>query len=258
MVLEYNRPRFWRIAARYLFSRLSGSPDRRVSDCQRFYVCSLIMQGLFYSVTATFTTLIIAIFLFVAEHVDQSSTSHFQKAHQTRAHAVELLESLRSDIQHIVLPEPGSELHSTCQVSLNRNGRTREFTFPTLRSVHPDEAPRVVQVTYVLEGLARQVSTRNGDRDLYRLRRILDDETPRQLPSEGNTQIVDFLIELIPASSTDAPYPRIVSGACPTDLDRVYVEFHVAVQEAANYIVISSYSTTIQREFLQHLPPGTG
>ena len=206
------------------------------------------MQGLFYSVTATFTTLVFALILFVSEHFYKPSSSEFNNAPQTRAHAIRLLETLRTDVENMVVHVSQKEEEGSyeCHVNMTRSGRTRVFTFPTLRQL-PDEEPAVVQVTYVLEGLARQVKTRNGHRDLYRLSRVLDNGIPRTNPALSSDQIVDFLIELIPSESEGSPNQRIVYGGCPSTLDRVYVEFHVAIQEAANYINISRYSTTIER-----------
>ena len=213
------------------------------------------MQGLFYSVTATFTTLVFALILFVSEQFYKPSSTEFYNAPQTRAHAIELLETLSEDVQNMILTEGLSGSSSfTCHVNMTRNGRTRVFSFPTLRRQEPGADPDIVQVTYVLEGLARQVKTRSGNRDLYRLQRILDNGTPRAMPAQSSSQIVDFLIELIPSSEEENTSQRIVSGGCPLQLDKVYVEFHVAIQEAANYINISRYSTTIQREFLHNSP----
>ena len=205
------------------------------------------MHGLFYSVTATFTTLVFALVLFVSDQFSGTS-SDFYNAPQTRAHAIRLLETLRKDVQHMILSDEVLESGTfTCQVNVTRNGRTRIFTFPTLRQHGPDEAPKIVQVTYELEGIGQQVKTRNGDRDLYRLTRILDNGIPRSTPAQSSNQIVDFLIELIPASSEENGNERIVSGGCPAELEKVYVEFHVAIQESARHINISRYSTTIER-----------
>ena len=67
------------------------------------------------------------------------------------------------------------------------------------------------------------------------------------MPIQNGTQIVDFVIELIP-SYTDDDQERIISGACPMDLEKVYVEFHVAIQETSKHINISRYSSTFHRE----------
>lgn len=212
------------------------------------------MHGLFYSVTATFTTLVFALFLFVSEQFSNSS-SDFDNAPQTRAHAIRLLETLRKDVQHMILSDEVMEQHGfTCEVNVTPNGRTRTFTFPTLRQATPEEEPRLVQVTYELDELAEQIKTRNGYRDLFRLSRILDNGVPRSVPAQSTNQIVDFLIELIPVSSEENGNERIVSGSCPSELDRVYVEFHVAIQESTRHINISRYSTTIQREYVTESP----
>lgn len=108
------------------------------------------MQGLFYSVTATFTTLVLALILFVVEHYQQFSSSDLHEAQQTRAQAVFLLEALRDDVQHMVVAGNDMELSDfSCRVNMTRNGRTRVFTFPTLRQLDPEEEPSIVQVTYI-------------------------------------------------------------------------------------------------------------
>ena len=240
--------------ARYLVYCRFSPPIGGSVVVKDFYECIISMHGLFYSVTATFTTLVFALFLFVSEQFT-NSTSEFYNAPQTRAHAIRLLETLRKDVQHMILSEDVLKNDTySCQVNVTRNGRTRIFTFPTLRQTSPDEEPRVVQVTYELEGLAQQVKTRNGNRDLFRLSRILDNGIPRSIPAQSSNQIVDFLIELIPASSEKNGNERIVSGGCPAELQKVYVEFHVAIQESTKHINISRYSTTIDREYLSDQP----
>ena len=210
------------------------------------------MHGLFYSVTATFTTLVFALLFFLSDQFS-SSTSDFYNAPQTRSHAIRLLETLRRDVENMVLSEEVMESGNfTCQVNVTRNGRTQIFSFPTLRQNSLDEEPRIVQVTYELEGLAEQIKTRNGYRDLYRLSRVIDNGIPRSMPSQSSNQIVDFLIELIPASSEENGNERIVSGGCPAELKKVYVEFHVAIQESTKHINISRYSTTIERQFFPY------
>lgn len=207
------------------------------------------MHGLFYSVTATFTTLVFALFLFVSEQFSTSSTSELYNAPQTRAHAIRLLETLRKDVQHLILSQDaGIQNEISCSVQVDRDGKTHSFTFPTLRIAGPEEEAKVVQITYELEGLGAQVDTRSGPRDLYKLNRILENGIPRVLPTQSSTQIVDFVIELIPGPSIDSEPERIISGACPMNLEKVYVEFHVAIQETSKHINISRYSSTFHRD----------
>ena len=137
---------------------------------------------------------------------------------------------------------------------MTRNGRTRMFTFPTRIQREEDLKPEIVQVTYELEGQAKQVNTRNGKRDLYKLRRYLDDGTMSEIHGGSSSQMVDFLVELIPHTPLDAPERRIVSGGCPTPLDKVYVEFHMAINEVPTYVTVSRYSTTITRKDQRILP----
>lgn len=207
------------------------------------------MHSLFYSVTATFTTLVFALILFVSEQFSTSTSSELYNAPQTRAHAIRLLETLRKDVQHLILTqELADENAFTCRVQVDRDGRTHSFTFPTLRMAGPDEEAKVVQVTYELEGVGFQVDTRSGARDLFKLNRILENGVPRSMPLQSSTQIVDFLIELIPSPHGDTEPERIISGACPQDLEKVYVEFHVAIQETSKHINISRYSSTFHLE----------
>lgn len=206
------------------------------------------MQGLFYSVTATFTTLVLAIFLFVVEHYQQFSSIDLGDARQSKAQATLFLETLESDLVNMFSLTNSTEGDSfSCRVSMTRNGRTRFFTFPTIRKVSGKSMPDIVQVTYELEGQAQQVDTHNGKRDLYKLRRHLEGGQVIELPGVSTDQIVDFLVELIPTTAADRPVERIVSGGCPTDLDQVYIEFYVAMSEVPNYISINKFSTTVQR-----------
>ena len=210
------------------------------------------MHGLFYSVTATFTTLVFALFLFVSEQFSTPSPSTLYNAPQTRAHAIRLLETLRKDVQHLILDqEIENQTGFSCRVQVDRDGRTHSFTFPTLRVSGPNEEAKVVQVTYEMEGLGTQVDTRSGPRDLFKLNRILENGIPRAMPMQSSTQLVDFVIELIPEISPENGEERIISGTCPVDLEKVYVEFHVAIQETSKHINISRYSSTF------HLTPTT-
>ena len=205
------------------------------------------MHGLFYSVTATFTTLVFALLFFVSNQF--SSSSDFYNAPQTRAHAIRILETLRKDVQHMVLSDEVLENSAfSCQVNVTEDGRTRMFSFPTLRQNGVDETPQVVQVTYELTALEQEVKTRNGNRKLYSLSRTLNTGIPRSKPAQSSNQIVDFLIELIPESSEENGNERIISGGCPAALNKVYVEFYVAIQESTRHINISRYSTTIERD----------
>ena len=207
------------------------------------------MHGLFYSVTATFTTLVFALFLFVSEQFSTSTPSELYNAPQTRAHAIRLLETLRKDVQHLILTQDLENQNAfTCRVQVDRDGKTHSFTFPTLRMAGPDEEAKVVQVTYELEGLGTQVDTRSGQRDLYKLNRVLENGIPRDIPIQSSTQIVDFVIELIPGPAFEDDPEHIISGACPMDLEKVYVEFHVAIQETSKHINISRYSSTFHRD----------
>ena len=203
------------------------------------------MQGLFYSVTATFTTLVLALVLFVVDYYQESSSPELVDAQLTKAQAIDLLEALQQDIYNMVPPDQAASFK--CHVSMTRNGRTKQFTFPTLHRPGNGEAPRVVQVTYALQGQARQVRTRNGLRDLYRLRRTLTDGSMTDIRGGSTGQIVDFLVELVPNQTPGSPAERIVSGGCPADLDEVYIEFHVAVNNAPTYATVSRYSSTIDR-----------
>lgn len=206
------------------------------------------MQGLFYSVTATFTTLVLAVFLFVVEHYQQFSSVDLGDPRQSKAQATLFLETLESDLVNMFSLTSSTEGDSfSCRVSMTRNGRTRFFTFPTIRKTSGKSMPEIVQVTYELEGQAQQVDTHNGKRDLYKLRRHLNGNEIIELPGVSTNQIVDFLVELIPTTAADRPIERIVSGGCPTDLDQVYIEFYVAMSEVPNYISINKYSTTVQR-----------
>ena len=212
------------------------------------------MHSLFYSVTATFTTLVFALILFVSEQFS-SSPSELYNAPQTRAHAIRLLETLRKDVQHLILVEDATNAAAfSCTVQVDRDGRTHAFTFPTLRMAGPDEEAKVVQVTYELEGVGTQVDTRSGTKDLYKLKRVLDNGIPRAVFAQTSTQIVDFVIELIPARSLEqSEQERIISGACPANLEKVYVEFHVAIPETSKHISISRYSSTFHRNPKDHL-----
>ena len=203
------------------------------------------MQGLFYSVTATFTTLVLALILFVVEQYNQFSSPELNDAEQTKEQAIFFLESIKTDVENMVIPDPSD---SGCRISMTRNGRTRMFTFPTLVKHKGTNKSEVIQVTYELEGQAKQVNTRNGKRDLYKLRRYLDDGTMTEVNGGSSNQMVDFLVELIPQSSKESPERRIVSGGCPDSLDKVYVEFHMAINEVPTYVTVSRYSTTITRK----------
>jgi len=211
------------------------------------------MQGLFNSVTATFTTLVFALALFVVEHYQQFSYADLGDARQTRAQATHFLETLEQDVANMLALVQAPETSSfACRVSMTRNGRTRFFTFPTLSQSEKGKYPEIVQVTYELEGQAMQIDTRNGKRDLYRLRRHLDGDRSMELPVISSDQIVDFLVELIPTPPENMPVERIVSGSCPTDLDQVYIEFYVAVSDVPRYVSINKFSTTIQRSAVRN------
>ena len=209
------------------------------------------MQGLFYSITATFTTLVLALVVFVFEHYQQFSAVDLLDAQQTKTQAIDFLETLQKDIASMVdvshLEAAGA---FTCHVSMTRNGRTKQFTFPTLAPAVGNEPAQVVQVTYELQGQARQVITRNGKRDLYRLRRYMRDGSMTEIRGGGTNQIVDFLVELIPSRYSEMPEERIVSGACPKSLNQVYIEFHVAFNDARTYATVSRYSSTVNRDLL--------
>ncbi len=206
------------------------------------------MQGLFYSVTATFTTLVLALILFVAEHYKQLSAPELNDAEQTKEQAIFFLEAIQKDVENMVFLNNNSNLDGSCRISMTREGRTRMFTFPTLVSPKNASKSEIVQVTYELQGQAKQVNTRNGKRDLYKLRRYLHDGTMTEIHGGSSSQMVDFLVELIPESDGEAPEKRIVSGGCPSSLDKVYVEFHLAINEVPTYVTVSRYSTTITRK----------
>lgn len=205
------------------------------------------MQGLFYSVTATFTTLVLALILFVVEQYDRLSAPDLNDAEQTKEQAIFFLESIKTDVENMVLLDTADQDDSNCSISMTRNGRTKVFTFPTLITRPGQRQPEIVQVTYELQGQAKQVATRNGKRDLYKLRRYLEDGTSTEIQAGSTSQMVDFLVELIPAASEGTPEKRIVSGGCPASLDKVYVEFHLAINEIPTYVTVSRYSTTITR-----------
>ena len=205
------------------------------------------MQGLFYSVTATFTTLVLALILFVVEQYDRLSAPDLNDAEQTKEQAIFFLESIKSDVENMVLLEADQAGDTRCRISMTRNGRTKVFTFPTLITRPGQRQAEVVQVTYELEGQAKQVATRNGTRDLYKLRRYLEDGSHTEIQGGSTSQMVDFLVELIPNAAEGTPEKRIVSGGCPTSLDKVYVEFHLAINEVPTYVTVSRYSTTITR-----------
>ena len=204
------------------------------------------MQGLFYSVTATFTTLVLALILFVVEHYNRMSPPELNDAEQTQEQAIFFLEAIKADVENMVLPD--NDAAGSCRISMTRNGRTKLFTFPTMIRRQGNDRPERVQVTYELQGQAKQVNTRSGKRDLYRLRRYLDDGTMTVIQGGSSNQMIDFLVELIPASRLDAPERRIVSGGCPASLSKVYVEFHLAINEVPTYVTVSRYSTTIERK----------
>lgn len=206
------------------------------------------MQGLFYSVTATFTTLVLALTLFVVEQYDQWSAPELNDAEQTKEQAIFFLESIKSDVENMVFLDTDAAKDGSCSISMTRNGRTKMFTFPTLIQLNNGVKPEIVQVTYELQGQAKQVTTRNGKRDLYRLRRYLEDGTMTEIQGGSSNQMVDFLVELIPETNADSPERRIVSGGCPSSLEKVYVEFHLAINEVPTYVTVSRYSTTIKRK----------
>ncbi len=206
------------------------------------------MQGLFYSVTATFTTLVLALILFVVEQYNQLSSPELNDAEQTKEQAIFFLESMKTDVENMVFLEDSHPMSGSCSISMTRNGRTRMFTFPTVIQHTGSNESEIVQVTYELEGQAKQVNTRNGKRDLYKLRRYLDDGTMTEINGGSSNQIIDFLVELIPQTSEETPDRRIVSGGCPDSLDKVYVEFHLAINEVPTYVTVSRYSTTITRK----------
>ena len=212
------------------------------------------MQGLFYSVTATFTTLVLALTLFVVEHYNQFSATELNDAEQTKEQALFFLEAIKMDVENMESLNDAPTTDSSCRISMTREGRTRMFTFPTRIKRQGNDKPEIVQVTYELQGQAKLVNTRNGKRDLYKLRRYLDDGTMTEMQGGSSSQVVDFLVELIPHTPIDSPERRIVSGACPTTLDKVYVEFHLAINEVPTYVTVSRYSTTITRNRGQVMP----
>ena len=205
------------------------------------------MQGLFYSVTATFTTLVLALILFVVEQYNRFSAPELNEAEQTKEQAIYFLEAIKTDVENMAFLQDVTSQNDGCSISMTRNGRTKMFTFPT-RIKKPGKAEEIVQVTYELQGQAKQVNTRNGKRDLYKLRRYIDDGTMVQINGGSSNQMVDFLVELIPESDGESLQRRIVSGSCPTSLEKVYVEFHLAINEVPTYVTVSRYSTTITRK----------
>lgn len=238
-----------------LFDLMKNPPSCRTGVLVvRYYCRSDRMQGLFYSVTATFTTLVLALILFVADHYNQFSAPELNDAEQTKEQAIFFLEAIKMDVENMVFLSDATTTDSSCRISMTRNGRTRMFTFPTRIRREGNPKPEIVQVTYELEGQAKQVNTRNGKRDLYKLRRYLDDGTMSEIHGGSSNQMVDFLVELIPHTPVDSPERRIVSGGCPTTLDKVYVEFHLAINEVPTYVTVSRYSTTITRKEQSVLP----
>ena len=174
------------------------------------------MQGLFYSITATFTTLVLALVLFVVEHYQQFSSPELADAQQTKTQAIDFLEAFQQDIAGLVdVSSLGLQTPYSCHVSMTRNGRTKQFTFPTLSKIEGSDSPEIFQVTYELQGQARQVRTRNGKRDLFRLRRYLRDGSMTEIRGGGTNQIVDFLVELIPSKEAGTASERILSGRMP-------------------------------------------
>jgi hypothetical protein len=211
------------------------------------------MQGLFYSVTATFSALILTLFLYVVQHKEELTTSRVQETYMAQAQAAYFIESLREDIENMFTPQ-GADA-ATCQLRMTRNGRTRRFTFPTLRYLRGESTPTVVHVTYELEGQARQIETRRGTRDLYRLRRFIDEGDNVLTLGGSSTQIVDFLVELFPEMPGGVSDLRILSGDCPADLRQVRVEFRIAVPEhgavnawsdSTQYATTARYAATVR------------
>jgi len=206
------------------------------------------MQGLLYSVTATFTTIVLAIVVFAVEHYHQFSSNELVDTQRTKAQAIDFLEAFQKDISNMVdISRLDHSGRYSCHVSMTRNGRTRQFTFPTLIQRKADESPHIVQVTYELQGQARQAITRNGKRDLYWLRRYFGDGSITEIHGADVDQVVDFLVEIIPDGDVGARAERIVSGGCPTSIDQVYIEFHLAISNAPTYASISRYSSIIDR-----------
>ena len=60
------------------------------------------MQGLFYSVTATFTTLVLALVFFVADQYNQLSAPELSDAEHTKEQAIFFLETMTSDVENMV------------------------------------------------------------------------------------------------------------------------------------------------------------
>ncbi|MEZ4700132.1 MAG: hypothetical protein R2834_07360 [Rhodothermales bacterium] len=214
------------------------------------------MQGLFYSVTTTFSALVLTLFLYVIQHKEELATNRAQEAYMAQAQAAYFIQSLQDDIENMFTPEAGagSESPVTCRLSMTRNGRTRSFTFPTLRYRNGDSEPSIVHVTYELEGQARQIETRKGMRDLYRLRRFIDEGDNVLTLGGSSTQIVDFLVELFPHLPDGNSDLRVLSGDCPTDLNQVRVEFRIAVPENSStnawsdstvYTTTARYTATV-------------
>ena len=65
----------------------------------------------------------------------------------------------------------------------------------------------------------------------------------------SSNQMVDFLVELIPqVSPKNRQIEELCQGTAHRTLDKVYVEFHLAVNEVPTYVTVSRYSTTIKRK----------
>lgn len=204
------------------------------------------MQGLFYSVTTTFSALVLTLFLYVVQHKEELASSRVEEAYMAQAQAAYFIQTLQEDIENMFTPDGGQDA-MTCRLSMTRTGRTRSFTFPTLRHLNGETTPSIVHVTYELEGQALQIETRAGTRDLYRLRRFIDEGDHVLTLGGSSTQIVDFLVELFPHLPDGDSDLRILAGDCPTDLNQVRVEFRIAVPEnggAAAWSDSTRYATT--------------
>lgn len=211
------------------------------------------MQGLFFSVTTTFSALVLTLALYVHQHHEELVLDPAQEAYRAQAQATYFIQTLQEDIENML---PGtratvSDEEVTCRLSMTRDGRTRSFTFPTVRYLKGESTPSIVHVTYELEGQARQIETRKGTHDLYRLRRYIDEGGPVLTLGGSNPQIVDFLVELFPSMPGGDSDLRVLSGDCPTDLDQVRVEFRVAVPETSttdsvHYATTTRYTTTVR------------
>ncbi len=173
----------------------------------------------------------LTLILYVVQHRQELSTPHDDTAYLARAQAAYFIQTLQNDIENMYTPSgSGVSDETTCELRMSRNGRTRSFTFPTLRYLD-GATPTIVHVTYELEGEAQQIQTRGGPRDLYRLQRFIDEGQNIRSLGGSSTQIVDFLVELFPVMPEGESDLRVLSGACPDALNQVRVAFRVALPD---------------------------